>query len=78
MSIQNRLDKLEVKLGHETEPLNVATFTVGVGVEPSGYVCGDIQIMRRTGESVDDLQQRCIASVVWPSGNSSLLFYEMG
>ena len=74
MSRKTRLDKLEAKLGHETEPLNVATFVVPVDSETLGYTCGDIQIMRRAGESVDDLQQRCIASVVWPSGNSILLF----
>lgn len=68
------MDKLEAKLGHETEPLNVATFVVPVDSETLGYTCGDIQIIRKPGESEDDLQQRCIDSVIWPDGNSSLLF----
>jgi len=66
------LDKLEAKLGHETEPLNVATFVVPVDSETLGYTCGDIQIIRKPGESEDDLQTRCINAVAWPEGNNIL------
>lgn len=74
MSLKNRVIKLETATSREREPINVAIFIAAPGVEPIGYVCGDIQIFRKLGESDEDLQSRCIDSTTWPKGNSVLIF----
>lgn len=74
MSLKNRVVKLEAAVSEKQEPINIAMFIVEPGVEPSGYVCGDRQIFRMLGESVEDLQTRTIEAVAWPDGNSVLVF----
>lgn len=74
MSLKNRVIKLETATSREREFINIAIFTAAPGVEPVGYGCGDIQIIRKPSESDEDLQSRCIDSVTWPEGNSVLIF----
>lgn len=74
MSLKSRLCKLEAAKNIESEAINISVFFVVPDIEPIGYVCGSIQIMRMPGESVDELQTRCTTAVTWPDGNSILLF----
>lgn len=74
MSLKTRVIKLETATSQERESINIAIFITAPDVESSGYVCGDVQIFRKPGESDEDLQSRCIDSTTWPKGNSVLIF----
>lgn len=74
MSLKTRVIKLETETSREIEPINIAIFTAAPGVEPVGYVCGDVLIFRKPGESEEDLKTRCIDTVTCPEGNGFLVF----
>jgi hypothetical protein len=78
MSIKNRLSKLETVLLQDYEDMQIAVFPfVAPQVEPLGYVCDGITIIREPGESVEDLQQRAQHAITWPPGTSCKFFYSL-
>jgi hypothetical protein len=56
------------------EPLRQARFYGTPGMEPIGYRCGDIEIMRKLGETLDELRSRCRDSVEWPDAGTVHVF----
>ena len=75
MSIKTRLEKLELSLLTEAEPLRIGNFIVGTSaIEPVGYSCSGVQIIRLPDESIEDLQKRCFGAVVWPDCNHRKIF----
>jgi hypothetical protein len=77
MSLKTRVVKLESILLAKKEPIHVAIFLVAPGVEPIGYVSGDVTIIREPGESVEALQKRCHDAVTWPDGNYWHIFGQL-
>ena len=79
MSLKTRLLKLEASMLIETEPLRIARFIVDPGdLDPIGYVCDGIEIVRRLGESSESLRNRCCEAASWPDEPSRLIFYPLG
>lgn len=74
MSVKNRLSKLETAFLQDNEDIRIAVFYVAPQVEPLGYVCEDITIIREPGESVEDLQQRARHAITWQPGTSCKFF----
>jgi hypothetical protein len=74
MSIKARLIKIESMFLAKTEPVRIAYFVVAPRLEPTGYVCGDVRVIRKWGESVADLQKRCKEAVNWSEGNTLHVF----
>ncbi|MFZ2170944.1 MAG: hypothetical protein WAW61_15065 [Methylococcaceae bacterium] len=67
MNIKSRICKLEAAMITQAEPLRISYFSVEPGhLNPPGYTCDGITIMRETGETTDALQKRCTAAVDWP------------
>ena len=77
MSLKTRVVKLESTILAKTEPIHTAIFLVAFGVEPIGYVCGDVTIIREPGESEEALQKRCHDAVTWPDGNFQHIFGQL-
>lgn len=76
MSLKSRLAKLESAMPSEPEQMRISHFIVVPGqLDPPGYICDGITILRQPGESTEDLQKRCSASVEWPAGNSRQIFH---
>jgi hypothetical protein len=74
MNLKTRLVKLESTLLAKTEPVRISIFIVAPGVDPIGYVCGDVKIIREPGESIEALHKRCSDSVAWPDCNYRYIF----
>ena len=75
MSIKTRLVKLEAFASNKPVTFRIARFIVAPGnIDPIGYQCGDIKIMRGLGETPNALQKRCFDSVTWPDGNCRNIF----
>ena len=56
------------------EPFLRSRWYVRPGVQPAGYQCGNLKIMRRRGETVEELRQRCRAAVIWPDVDAVMVF----
>lgn len=56
------------------EPVKQARFYGTPGIEPVGYRCGDIEIMRKRGETAEELRARCRDSVEWPDAKTVHVF----
>jgi hypothetical protein len=77
-SIKTRLVKLESAMIPETEPLRIAHFIVDPGeLDPIGYRCGELEIIRNHGESTEALRKRCSDGVVWLDGTCHRIFYPL-
>jgi hypothetical protein len=73
-TLKSRLAKLESAM---TPPLvfHVARFILAPdNLNPMGYACGDITIVRGQGESEEALHKRCIDSVTWPDFSHRHIF----
>ena len=77
-NLKTRLIKLESTMTAKTEPPKIARFIVAPGVDPIGYVCGDVTVIRKLGESIEALHNRCSDAAIWPEGNYRQLFYLLG
>ena len=56
------------------EPVKQAKFYGTPGIEPVGYMCGDHKIMRKSGETTEELRTRCRDSVDWPDAGTQHVF----
>jgi hypothetical protein len=56
------------------EPWRIAYFIVKVDHEPIGYSCEGQNIIRNPGETIEELQKRCIDAVIWPDCNYRHIF----
>ena len=75
-NLKNRIMKLEKSMLINPEPIRIARFIVVPGIEPDGYTCNGIEIVRELGESSESLLKRCVEAVSWPDAPSSrLVFY---
>lgn len=57
-----------------SKPVKQARFYGTPGIEPFGYRCGDIEIMRIRGETIEELRTRCRDSVDWPDSGTQHVF----
>jgi hypothetical protein len=57
-----------------SEPVKQARFYGTPGIEPVGYRCGDHKIMRKSGETTEELRTRCRDSVDWPDAGTQHVF----
>ena len=74
--LKNRVSKLEASLPVETRDIHIARIIVDPGgIEPIGYRCGEVEVIRQPDEADAELIKRCRAAVVWPSGNSCHSFH---
>jgi hypothetical protein len=55
-------------------PVKQARFFGTPGLEPVGYRCSDIKIMRKWGESTEELRTRSRNSVEWCDANTQHVF----
>ena len=73
--LKNRLTKLESALSPDVADIHISRIIVDQGgVEPIGYKCGEVEIMRETDESDQELKSRCHVAVAWPIGTSRHIF----
>jgi hypothetical protein len=73
-TLSARLIKLESLLT-DTEPMRIANFIVSPGnLDPIGYRCHGVEIMREPGESTEALRKRCGEAVLWLDGNCRNIF----
>lgn len=77
MSMKNRVQKLEKLRPVNSEGTQVAIFIVTPQLDPRGYECEGITILREPGESIQALQQRARQFVAWPPGTSQKIFSEL-
>jgi len=61
----------EVKL---IPQIKQARFYCTPGLEPIGYRCGDLKIIRNLGESLEELRKRCRDVVQWPDAETVHVF----
>jgi hypothetical protein len=66
MSIKTRLEKLETTMAIDSDPTQLAIFFAAPGIEPTGYKCDGVEIIREPGESIEAFNKRAIKSVSWP------------
>lgn len=79
-NLKQRLVKLESSMITETEPLRlrIARFIVDPGnLDPIGYSCGEVMIIRESVETNEVLHKRCSDGVAWLDGNSHHIFYPL-
>jgi len=74
-NLQRRLIKLESSMISEVKPLRIARFIVDVGIEPKGYICDGVEIIREPDESIEALHKRCSDAATWLDGNSRHIFH---
>jgi hypothetical protein len=66
-ALKQRLIKLESTLSVKAEDIHIMRFIVDCsGIEPIGYRCGDVEIMRRYDESEQEFKTQCKEAVYWP------------
>jgi hypothetical protein len=59
--------KKVIEIEKIVRPIKHARFYVqGGNYDPIGFMCGDIKIMRKRGESTEELRSRSRDSVEWP------------
>ena len=56
------------------EPFRRTRFYARPGVETIGYRYGDIKIMRKRSETIEELRLRCKSTVQWPDINLIVTF----
>lgn len=71
MSIKTRLAKLEASKVVDSQPAQLAIFFEAPGIEPIGYTCDGIEIIRELSESIETLQKRCSEALSWPNESFS-------
>jgi len=75
-NLKNRILKLEKSMLIDPAPIRIARFIVAPGVEPDGYKCGGVEIVRELGESSESFRKRFHEAVSWPDAPCSrLVFY---
>lgn len=75
MSIKTRLAKLEASKVVDSEPTQLAIFFEAPDIEPIGYTCDGVEIIRDLEESIEALQKRCSEAVSWPNAPYSFHFF---
>jgi len=55
-------------------PVRQARFYGTPGHEPVGYMCGDIEIKRKRGETTEELRTRSKDAVEWPDADTVHVF----
>ncbi len=77
MRLKTRVVKLESAIPIVRDPIHISNFIVDPGyLYPTGYYCEDgTEINQQPDETVEEFKTRCHDSVVWPPGNSMLIFY---
>ncbi|MGZ8910683.1 MAG: hypothetical protein ACXW09_11915 [Methylococcaceae bacterium] len=75
MSLKKRLNQLEQQQSAKNESFQIAIFVVIPGVEPKGYICEGITVLREPEESVESLQQRARQAVLWPQETCRKIFH---
>lgn len=79
MNVRSRIGKLEQSGQMNQKPYRIGRFIVNPGlIEPKGYTCEGITIMRDPGESNEALTARCFESVDWPEHNHRMIFKPIG
>lgn len=68
------MKKKVIEEAAKIEPIKQARFYGTPGLEPVGYRCGDIKIMRKTGETIEELRKRSKDAVEWPDANTQHVF----
>jgi hypothetical protein len=68
------MKKKVIEEAAKIEPVKQARFYGKPGLEPVGYRCGDIEIMRKRGESLEELRTRSRNSVEWPDAGTVHIF----
>jgi hypothetical protein len=64
-----------VEVERVIKPIKHARFHVqGGNYNPIGYRCNGIDIMRKRGESTEELRSRCRDSVDWPTADTLHVF----
>jgi len=77
-NLKNRILKLEKSMLIDPEPLRIARFIFIPDVEPDGYTCDGVEIVRELGESSESLRKRCHEAVSWSDEPCSrYIFYPM-
>jgi len=66
MSIKSRLAKLETTMVIDSKQTRLAIFFEAPGIEPTGYTCNGLKIIREPGESIEAFNKRAIEAVSWP------------
>jgi hypothetical protein len=66
MSVKSRLAKLETTMAIDSDPTQLAIFFEAPGIEPTGYNCDGVEIIREPGESIEAFKKRAIEAVAWP------------
>lgn len=64
MNIKTRLDILEAAKAQTKQTVKISRFLVNPGnLDPIGYRCGDVTVMREPGETTKALMSRCSEAV---------------
>ena len=67
--------KKVIEVENIIKPIKNARFHVqGGDYTTIGYRCGDIEIMRKRGETTEELRARCRDSVEWPDTDTLHVF----
>jgi len=62
----------------ETDTIQIVHFIGEPGdLDPIGYVCDGIEIVRRLGESSESLRNRCVEAISWPDELYKPIFYPL-
>ena len=60
MNIETRLDRLEATKAKPQQPIKISRFVVSPGyLDPIGFRCDDVTVMREPGENTEALMRRC-------------------
>ena len=57
-----------------SDPIRQARFYGTPGLEPIGYMCGDIEIRRKRSETTEELRERSKNAVDWPDAGTQHVF----
>jgi|CXWL01.1.fsa_nt_gi hypothetical protein len=79
MSLEHRIKKLESAMINEAELPRIVRLVVIPGdIDPIGYVCGEVTVIRGSGETTKELHKRCCETAILRDGSSvRLLFYPL-
>ncbi|MGZ8923121.1 MAG: hypothetical protein ACXW0M_07160 [Methylosarcina sp.] len=75
MNIKKRLHQLEQNQSAKNLTFAIAIFIVVPRVEPKGYICEGITVLREPGESMESLQKRAKQAVLWPQETCRKIFH---
>lgn len=77
MNIAKRLQMLEQKQALKDVSFQIAVFIVTPGINPRGYVCEGVTILREPDETIEDLQKRAKQSIAWSTETSQKVFDDL-